>query len=155
MLSEETREKRKQWREANKEVISLKAKAYYKENKETILAYHKVYRDNNPDKVAGTYRNNRFGKVAQTYYERMFIIQYGLCAICSKSGHTPYALGLDHNHSYNKKDCKGWRGLLCMFCNAGLGAFKEDISMFGGAAKDYLLYWLEVQGEHRASLNSC
>lgn len=147
MLSEKSRVKRKQWREANKELLSLKAKEYYKRNRETILAYHKDYRDSNPDKVAATYRNNKFGRVAQVYYERMFTMQYGLCAICSKSGHTPFALGLDHNHNYDKKDHKGWRGLLCMFCNAGLGAFKEDVSMFGGAAKNYLLYWNALQGD--------
>jgi hypothetical protein len=54
--------------------------------------------------------------------------QHGLCAVCSKTEATQ----VDHDHRTGKV-----RGILCLNCNAGLGALKDDPKLIW-AAIDYL-----------------
>lgn len=77
------------------------------------------------------------GKLAERYgitdkqYRKMFEDQDGKCVIClseielySRSTH------VDHDHSccFGKKGCgRCVRGLLCNYCNVGLGQFKDSI----------------------------
>lgn len=66
--------------------------------------------------------------IGKDEYERLFIAQSGLCAIC-KSPPTAkgYRYGndspllIDHCHSTGKV-----RGLLCLHCNSGLGFFRDN-----------------------------
>lgn len=54
-------------------------------------------------------------------YARLFNLQKGCCAICSrnyKDEHQMFAV--DHNHKTEEI-----RGLLCRNCNVGIGLFKE------------------------------
>lgn len=46
--------------------------------------------------------------------------QGGVCAICGKK-EPGVELAVDHDHKTNRR-----RGLLCRFCNAGLGYFRDD-----------------------------
>lgn len=46
--------------------------------------------------------------------------QSGLCAVCR----TAPATQVDHDHSTGKI-----RGILCLHCNAGMGAFEDDPSI--------------------------
>ncbi|MGZ6281695.1 MAG: endonuclease VII domain-containing protein [Ktedonobacterales bacterium] len=53
-------------------------------------------------------------------YDRMFIEQSGLCAICGNPGEDNM-LVIDHDHKTGKV-----RALLCRACNLGLGHFRDD-----------------------------
>lgn len=59
------------------------------------------------------------------YREKLWKEQEGKCAICGEPGslrtNTGVGLVLDHDHATGKV-----RGLICMSCNAGLGAFKDN-----------------------------
>ena len=61
-------------------------------------------------------------------YEEMFQSQKGLCKICKKT----YAKSLCVDHCKNSGKT---RGLLCFYCNAGLGFFKDDYSLLVKASK--------------------
>jgi len=69
---------------------------------------------------------NRFG-ITTEIYEAMLNNQLGLCAIC-KSTRTINPTGqnhcVDHNHETGKI-----RGLLCHYCNSGIGKFNDNIEM--------------------------
>jgi len=101
------------------------------------VAYNKVYRQANKDKV---YDIERKSKMKQTYgiavedYDRMLKDQGGGCAICSAtvpSERTKY-FTVDHCHETGKV-----RGLLCVKCNRGLGLFNDQSQRLQNAA-DYI-----------------
>lgn len=50
-------------------------------------------------------------------YNNMIDSQNGVCLICNK----PNKLVIDHNHTTGKV-----RGLLCHYCNLGIGYFKDN-----------------------------
>jgi hypothetical protein len=67
----------------------------------------------------------------------MFLAQNGKCAICkttmtSTKPHTGTSLAVDHDHATGFV-----RGLLCHFCNIGIGAFKDNVD-FLESAKTYI-----------------
>jgi hypothetical protein len=70
--------------------------------------------------------------VDSTLYDRLFEMQKGLCAICSKVDGRGRSLSVDHCHKTGLV-----RGLLCSKCNLTLGTFEDDSSRFQSAA-DYL-----------------
>ncbi len=73
-------------------------------------------------------------------WERLFIQQNGLCAICGNwlklasagAGTGNGTAHVDHNHQTG-----GVRGLLCSNCNAGVGQFKDSPEILN-LAKQYL-----------------
>lgn len=59
------------------------------------------------------------------------LFQKGKCAICGSIQN----LCIDHNHKIEKGQ-KGYiRDILCTSCNAGIGLFKDDISLLKNAIK--------------------
>lgn len=56
--------------------------------------------------------------------------QNGRCAICKKKPVVNIYLSVDHDHVTGKI-----RGLLCYYCNTGLGHFKDDLSLLQEAVK--------------------
>lgn len=69
-------------------------------------------------------------------YEALLLKQDGKCAICGSAEAVPgtkNCMAVDHDHKTGKV-----RGLLCMFCNRGLGAFKDSPAILKNAM-DYLL----------------
>lgn len=62
-------------------------------------------------------RQYKYG-LAPEEYERRYKEQNGLCAICKEA---PIE-HIDHSHETNEV-----RGLLCKFCNLGLGFFKDSV----------------------------
>lgn len=62
----------------------------------------------------------------------MVVAQDGRCAIC---GVAPDTLVVDHCH-----DTGVTRGLLCRWCNLGLGMFKDDLKAME-QAHSYLERW--------------
>lgn len=67
-------------------------------------------------------------------YNKMLKEQVGICKIChtKEEENTKGVLCVDHCHKTGKI-----RGLLCSTCNAGLGAFKDNIQLLDNA-KQYL-----------------
>lgn len=53
------------------------------------------------------------------------------CAICSTPAHSiEKRLNVDHDHKTNQV-----RGLLCTYCNVGLGYFRDDTNLLAEAIK--------------------
>ena len=77
----------------------------------------------------------RYG-LSESDWEEMFENQERKCAICKKddSGNSIYGWAVDHCHSTGKV-----RAILCMKCNTGLGAFRDNIDIILNAAS-YILY---------------
>ena len=138
----------KAYREANKEKI----KEYRKKNKEKIAAYSKEYRKKNKEKIAAqvsghyyknkkhkmsVYRQRKYG-ITPEGYDIMLKEQNYKCKIClikfnnnyNKESKKDYAHAqqLDHCHTTNKI-----RGILCPFCNKGLGHFKDSTEILTNA----------------------
>lgn len=63
-------------------------------------------------------------------YAQMLATQLGVCAICgyAPSGKKRSWLHVDHDHSDSSI-----RGLLCTWCNLGLGSFKDDPEILNNA----------------------
>jgi len=97
-------------------------------------AAHKRYEDS-PKGWAKT-RKYHFGKQGPAHFEAQLQEQKNLCAICGVEL-TMGKLGrhCDHNH-----ETEQLRGVLCGFCNLGLGNFKEAPEKLRAAA-DYLEKW--------------
>jgi hypothetical protein len=68
------------------------------------------------------YRNKHVYKISQEQYRELRI--NGVCAICGIKG----SLVVDHNHQTGHT-----RGMLCVFCNAGLGGFRDRIQYLENA----------------------
>lgn len=60
-------------------------------------------------------------------YRELYDKQEGACAICKKQ-HTLLTLHVDHCHKTGKV-----RGLLCNYCNPGLGYFKDSEALLANA----------------------
>ena len=127
-----------------------KACREYNQTKEGIATRRKYQRSEKGKQTQKRYaatvngrrsrRNNSFkSKYGFTLeqYEQMFIVQKGLCAICTKPETAKNRYGLrflaiDHNHSTGKI-----RSLLCDRCNRMLGFAKESPKILR-AAIEYL-----------------
>lgn len=115
----------------------LSAEAYKRKQE-----YIKFWRHQNPDKVKAqnkryyekniTPQKRRFYYLKQRYkivpqeYETLLQTQQGKCAVCFGAG----KLLIDHSHITGKV-----RGLLCSYCNKGLGNFKDSVQVIGNAIK--------------------
>jgi hypothetical protein len=79
----------------------------------------------------GNHRNykliQKYG-ITETEFDSILEDQGGLCAICLKRPGTQ----VDHDHKTGKV-----RGILCLKCNAGLGALKDNLQLVWSAV-DYL-----------------
>lgn len=86
-----------------------------KRDKEKANARHREYskerRKNFPDKVRQEYERSVYGKCKEDF-------TYSECWICGSTE----KLCVDHSHATGKA-----RGLLCHYCNIGLGVFKDNI----------------------------
>ncbi len=62
-------------------------------------------------------------------YEELYVLQFGLCAICHKPAPTekPFFV-VDHDHETGMV-----RGLLCNSCNVALGLLKDDMNTLRSA----------------------
>ena len=97
----------------------------------------KAMKKENPEKYQSQHivgRKLRRYKMTPESYDEIFDKQKGLCLICE----TPlvkHARGthIDHNHETDEI-----RGLLCEFCNIGLGMFRESVQILHKAS-DYLV----------------
>ena len=90
-------------------VCESKRKAKYRYTTEQARAY---------------WLKNQFG-ISVDEYNTMFESQQGKCAICDDAPTKTRRLAVDHCHTDGKI-----RGLLCFRCNATLGKFNDDITLF-------------------------
>jgi hypothetical protein len=63
--------------------------------------------------------------VTPEFYSKMIATQHGRCAICGRDLSTlpPKKVHIDHDHKTGIV-----RGILCHWCNLGIGKFKDDPS---------------------------
>lgn len=109
-----------------------------KEEKESLLVYARRYRNekskSDPYFEFGRSLKRYFGITVEQYFE-MHEKQNKVCAICenpekSKGSNSQKIrrLAVDHCHTTGKI-----RGLLCLECNRGLGAFKDSPNLLNKA----------------------
>ena len=140
----------KDWSEQNRERRKIQNKERYLKNKPLINAMGKIWRENNfgySTKCVRKWRENNPGVTRDLQLKRDFGIsldeykqilekQKGVCAICRGRNkcNENISLAVDHNHITGKI-----RGLLCLKCNLGIGAFKDNIDLLE-KAYSYLLF---------------
>jgi 5-methylcytosine-specific restriction endonuclease McrA len=100
-------------------------------------AYMRDYYRRNPEKLRA--KNLQRAKlrgcdISVEVYNQMFADQGGKCAICGQPETAMYRgtvrnLCVDHNHETGEV-----RGLLCNFCNQGLGYFKDNPELLKSAS---------------------
>ena len=93
-------------------------------------------------------RQKRFG-ISQQQYDEMLAMQGNVCAICKnpektvdKRQNKVKCLSIDHCHNTDKV-----RGLLCNWCNTGLGQFKDNIDTMMKAI-EYLKNFNKMEDYH-------
>ncbi|MGH2693878.1 MAG: endonuclease VII domain-containing protein [Actinomycetota bacterium] len=77
-------------------------------------------------KLYGGYRHYRLKQkygIGAAEVDEMIRAQGGLCAICKERPATQ----VDHDHRTKKV-----RGIVCLNCNAAMGALKDDVRLVGG-----------------------
>lgn len=108
---------------------------WFQKNKQKIYNNYVKRLETDPKKIKSQrfkyYIKSKFG-ITIDEYQRLLENQNGQCAICGykePQGATRHdRLYVDHNH-----DSGAIRGLLCMHCNAGIGHFKENLTILKNA----------------------
>lgn len=70
----------------------------------------------------------KFGLTAGQY-DAMLTEQAGVCALCGRANPDGRRLAVDHNHETGEV-----RGLLCGWCNRGIGLFRDNADLLRKAA---------------------
>lgn len=124
-----------------KNVIKKKHKEYYNNNKEKCKTATNKWKNKNIEKVK-KHKKKHQDKIRHLMPSRHIKSRYGLnpeeynkmledceyrCEIC---GIKPNRLCVDHDHKTNKV-----RGILCNYCNLGIGLLKDDINIILYAIK--------------------
>ena len=132
---------REKYNQTHKAQITRKAYAKRADVAAKQLLAKKKWIAENPDMVAAAAARKRVREmnakingalryhyeITRDNYDEILALQGSVCMICRKpqDGQRTKRLFVDHDHA------KGvLRGLLCHFCNAGLGYFKENIPLF-------------------------
>ena len=105
-----------------KECFKQKQREYYKANKQKCNKASKAYYENHKDNHRDYGFKKRYG-ISLEEYNKILEEQSGVCAICGSTepDKSKKYLSVDHDHETGKV-----RGLLCSYCNRGLGSFKES-----------------------------
>ena len=117
---ERYRARTKKWAKEHPEYKAKYAARYRKKNKERVDGYRKKWTMANPRKVRNKTLLYTSG-ITLEEYEAMLKSQKGVCAICKRISSDGRNLCVDHNHKTGKI-----RGLLCSWCNKGLGSFRDE-----------------------------
>lgn len=112
-------------------------KLYKAKNRTEVIRKKKLYRKQNAEKCSKQnrqYNLKRNYKLSPKDYDDLLAKQNHVCAICLKpeTGTNQFGLkrlAVDHDHSTQKI-----RGLLCGFCNMGLGMFRDNSQSLLNAA---------------------
>ena len=103
-----------------------------------------IWKKKNPDKCKETYKKSR---LKRTYgltmggYEDILEKQGGGCAICGSKEHRGNGgrFAVDHNHKTG-----AIRGLLCAYCNTGIGLFMDDSNTLMSAVR-YVIHFADAE----------
>lgn len=118
---------------------SNKAKAYYDSNRELVLARKR----GRPQVIDKAKKRQYWRKAAYGLTQEMFldllVKQEYKCAICLDSISDDRMTHVDHDHSTGQV-----RGLLCFYCNTGLGKFRDN-----PASLQRAIEYLEGVMQHR------
>ena len=145
LTSEERLERKRacdaKYYEADKEKYRERQRKYQEEHRKEVLEYQCKYRGTHREErrtYRETHRREARGhrlkyayNLSQEDYDRMFVFQGGVCAICGEA-QKDRNLSVDHDHVTGKV-----RALLCDKCNRGLGYFNDNPASLRKAA-DYL-----------------
>lgn len=100
---------------------------YYKthdeRHREKRRLYAEVERKDYPERVRERSYRTIYG-IDLAEYEELLAAQGGVCRICGGQNLNQRRLGVDHCHVTGKV-----RGLLCNYCNSGIGYFKDDLDL--------------------------
>ena len=118
------------------------SKKYRLKHRARLSERQRVYRANNLEKVKAAQRKfiakpevkkRRKARnlliryqITLEVFDRLYLDQCGCCAICAAELDAPH---VDHDHKTGKV-----RGLLCKYCNTGLGLFKDRPGLLRRAA---------------------
>lgn len=94
---------------------------YYRKNRKKLLDCSSKHYAKNPDKYHDSVLRHLYG-IGKPEYDRMYIAQNGLCAVCQSPPSGKFRLAVDHDHVTGKV-----RALLCMNCNAALGMVHDNL----------------------------
>lgn len=111
--------------------------------KECIKKARQKWAKENPEKRRARKLRSKYGLTTEAYND-MLKGQGGKCKICGSKDprNASYKyLVVDHCHTTGSV-----RGLLCDYCNVGLGRFEDDIERLKNAIK-YLEKANEIQGQ--------
>ena len=70
-------------------------------------------------------RKRKYG-MSKADFDNLYELQKGACQICG--GNLNHSLNVDHDHKTGRV-----RGLLCSYCNTGLGLFRDDVGTLAKA----------------------
>jgi hypothetical protein len=115
-----------------KECRNAWARAKYARDPERILAGQREARRRRPKQKMQEWARLRKYGLSREAFQEMVDAQDRRCAIC---GTTPDVLVVDHCHKTGVT-----RGLLCRWCNVGLGMFRDDPAALE-QAHSYLERW--------------
>lgn len=163
-----TRQKRKAYREQNRDRIAIQKressirnkdkiakyqKAWRLANAERLRAWNREYHQKHPPKKRTPEQNRRYYRayhrsihlqkkfgITEADYDAMIVSQNGKCAICGTTN--PRGKGHTRFHVDHCHQTGVVRGLLCSRCNLGLGAFLDDIAILQKAIE-----YLSVKGK--------
>jgi len=121
------------WRKANPKKWSGYTKKWRKENPIKFREYRRRWAKENPEKIKNARLKCAYG-LTLTDYRNLLKHQKGRCAICNSIMESNQInLFVDHD-----KKSGIIRGLLCHFCNTGLGFFRDNPKFLKSAIK-YLI----------------
>lgn len=132
---------RRKYYHANKGKEQLKAKESYQRHKQKISVYYKDYYQINKQNISLRRKAQRIDnplffkrkdlqkkyKITLEQKEAMWLAQDKKCKIC-KRNILLWPAHVDHDHITSKV-----RGLLCNFCNTGIGFLQEDVTVLQAA----------------------
>lgn len=107
----------------NPEAVCKRTAQWYQDNKSLHRTLVKAWHTRNPDYIKQQAKKERWGKYGLTQEQYEQIVEAG-CRICG-SKKNPC---LDHDHATGEV-----RGCLCLKCNIGLGAFRDDPKLMEAA----------------------
>lgn len=121
------KERQEKWRQNNKEHLRKQGREYYQNNKEGIKKRNKEYYQNNK-KHRREYDYKKLYNLTLEEIDQILLAQNHRCLICGKSL-MEIKWCIDHNYETGQI-----RGILCDWCNKGLGHFKDNPEFLRKAA---------------------
>lgn len=128
--SEKKKASNKAWKLRNKEKLKVQARKYYLKTKKHQNAKALEWYYANKKKFKSYEKKYKYG-ITEEEYQQMVVKQQGVCKICNNPPvKFKPVLYVDHDHETGKV-----RGLLCHFCNAGIGMLKDSPALLKRAIK--------------------